>query len=887
MKQIVKKFESTVVSVSVFFLLFYLTGISAFVSTAQAATKTQSIIFVEDNLSEYQSLVGSIKQGIEVHVLDYNKNGLEQMSEILNGRSGIDAIYLLSHGAEGQINLGAKTLTNADISKYTDLLAQIGSTLKKDGDILIYGCNVAKGEDGMMLIDKLSQATGADVAASDNLTGDSDQGGDWVLESSIGEINASPLVFKYKHVLVDEFTRVSDPFPDLQYDLRIAFGDFDNDGDIDALSQNGNTIGQGYIYTRANGDGTYTNFNQSGTSIPNSPFANADLTGLNGLGGFYVASVIPIDYDNDGDTDIISRSGSVAGGSNFILRNDNGSFTRVADPFPDLTYDVRIEFADFDNDGDIDALAQQGNTIGQGYIYVRRNSDGTYTQFNQSGTSIPSTPFAATDLTGMNGLSFFAVDYDNDGDKDIINRSGSVAGGSNYILRNDSGTTFTKVADPFGDTQYDLRMTFGDFDSDGDVDALQQESNVLGQGYFYMQRNSDGSYTRFDQSGMSIPGSPFSNVDLTDMNGINFFTVDYDSDGDLDVISRSNSIAGGANFVLKASGSPPILVSSTPSDNSIDVAVNTNITLNLSENVTAGDGNIYIRKTSDKSIVETIAANSSKVAINGSTVTINPDTNLENNTSYYLTFDLNAFLDSDLKGFGYLNEFVRAGFDNINLLNFITASVTQIEITAFDHIGDVVAGTVGNTTYANASAVIAALPVSVSANTNAVTVPVITWVDTDGYNPAVAGSYTFTATLGAIPGGFANSGNHTATVEVIVQELAPSITTNPNNSTITEGTGTSFTVVAGGTGLTYQWKVDKNDGNGFVDLTNSASYNGATTDTLTITNATTGMSGYKYKVEVSGTIGSPATSNEAVLTVTEVPAVNSVAVDPTTASIVQ
>ena len=42
------------------------------------------------------------------------------------------------------------------------------------------------------------------------------------------------------------------------------------------------------------------------------------------------------------------------------------------------------------------------------------------------------------------------------------------------------------------------------------------------------------------------------------------------------------------------------------------------------------------------------------------------------------------------------------------------------------------------------------------------------WVDTDTYNPNAAGSYTFTATLGAIPSGYANTGNHTATIEVVV-----------------------------------------------------------------------------------------------------------------------
>ncbi len=42
------------------------------------------------------------------------------------------------------------------------------------------------------------------------------------------------------------------------------------------------------------------------------------------------------------------------------------------------------------------------------------------------------------------------------------------------------------------------------------------------------------------------------------------------------------------------------------------------------------------------------------------------------------------------------------------------------------------------------------------------------WADTDTYNPNAAGSYTSTATLGAIPSGCANTGNHTATIEVVV-----------------------------------------------------------------------------------------------------------------------
>ena len=98
-------------------------------------------------------------------------------------------------------------------------------------------------------------------------------------------------------------------------------------------------------------------------------------------------------------------------------------------------------------------------------------------------------------------------------------------------------------------------------------------------------------------------------------------------------------------------------------------------------------------------------------------------------------------------------------------------AIAPAEIEKFNPIPDVQAGTAGTAIYADTAAVIAALPSSVTAvsvNNKTVTIPVNAWFDTDGYNPNVAGSYTFTATLGAIPPGYANTGNHAATVEVVV-----------------------------------------------------------------------------------------------------------------------
>ncbi|WP_136608770.1 S-layer homology domain-containing protein [Paenibacillus dokdonensis] len=96
----------------------------------------------------------------------------------------------------------------------------------------------------------------------------------------------------------------------------------------------------------------------------------------------------------------------------------------------------------------------------------------------------------------------------------------------------------------------------------------------------------------------------------------------------------------------------------------------------------------------------------------------------------------------------------------------------------------------------------------------------------------------------------------------------PSITGQPSNSTIAAGGDTTFSVTASNaTG--YQWQVDQ--GAGFTNISNGAPYSGATTSTLTITEATAGMNGYMYRVIVGGAAVPNAVSNGATLTVQTVP----------------
>jgi Tol biopolymer transport system component len=179
-------------------------------------TPASSLVFLDPGLSDYQSLVTGVTAGTEIHLLNSSQDAVTQITQTLLGRDGITSLHIVSHGSVGGLDFGSSRLHLSDLPAYAAQLQSWSQALTADADLLLYGCNVAQGELGQAFTSILSQWTGADVAASDDLTGSSAQGGNWTLEVQTGQIAAS-LVFQasaitsYQSVLAVDLISQADP----------------------------------------------------------------------------------------------------------------------------------------------------------------------------------------------------------------------------------------------------------------------------------------------------------------------------------------------------------------------------------------------------------------------------------------------------------------------------------------------------------------------------------------------------------------------------------------------------------------------------------------------------------------------------------------------------
>ncbi|HYD64468.1 DUF4347 domain-containing protein [Azospirillum sp.] len=154
----------------------------------RALFRAKSLVFIDAGVEDRQTLMAGVPEAAEVVVLEAGRDGVAQMAQVLAGRADLASLHIVSHGAPGRLALGTATLDAASIGRYRAALAVIGSALAADGDILLYGCDVASGDEGVTFVEDFAAATGAAVAASATRTGAAALGGDWDLPVRVGPV---------------------------------------------------------------------------------------------------------------------------------------------------------------------------------------------------------------------------------------------------------------------------------------------------------------------------------------------------------------------------------------------------------------------------------------------------------------------------------------------------------------------------------------------------------------------------------------------------------------------------------------------------------------------------------------------------------------------------
>ncbi|MEG4208188.1 FG-GAP-like repeat-containing protein, partial [Microcoleus sp. Pol7_A1] len=467
-----------------------------------------TLVFIDSNVEDYQSLISDISPNAEVIILDETRDGIEQITERLAIEQNIEAIHIISHGCPGAVQLGANTLNSSNIESFSPQLQQWRKALIPGADILLYGCNVAAdvsvttdidyirhiseglkplsdslsrlkatqdnldnsligssvddfryqtrvltpGGTGVkptkpnQFLERLSELTGADIAASANGTGNAALGGDWELEVQTGLIE-TPIPFNantlktYKGVL-GFATKVD--FPTGSYSVSVSIGDINGDAKPDLAVAN---IGSANV-------SILLNTTPAGATTPTfAPLAN----------------------------------------------------------FATGTSPVSVSIGDINGDGKPDLAV------------VNRNSNDVSILLNTAATGATAASFAtqAVFTTGANPLSGSLDDFNGDGKLDLALASTFSNAASVLLNTTATGATtasFAPLAN-FGTGSEPYSVSIGDFNGDGKPDLAVANANSNSASILLNTTTTGATTASFAPQAAFATGSRPASVSMGDING--------------------------------------------------------------------------------------------------------------------------------------------------------------------------------------------------------------------------------------------------------------------------------------------------------------------------------------------------------------------------------
>lgn len=347
-------------------------------------------------------------------------------------------------------------------------------------------------------VSSLQNVTGFQYAASAWGDYDNDGDPDLVVAGTDANGNNRAVLYINENGMLTEDRTVNNELVKFNYG-DFAWGDYDNDGDLDLA------------YT-----GFYVRQSPTSGLYRNDDGVLTEIEGVFTKVGF--ASLDWGDYDNDGDLDLAVMGKTEAGPFiTHIFKNDYGVLSRDTDQSLIGYANGALRWVDYDNDGDLDLSITGQSANGDDKIRIYKNDPTGTLSEDQAHSDLPSFN-ASSDLTW--------ADIDDDGDLDMI-----VTG----VYENSAYKTLIFRNEPAGTLSEDtglsanllgaegVSITVGDYDNDGDPDLI-----VSGFNAGPILKVYENNTTSFDEEVLTIMqnrGVYFSSV----------FLIDIDGDGDLEL----------------------------------------------------------------------------------------------------------------------------------------------------------------------------------------------------------------------------------------------------------------------------------------------------------------------------------------------------------------
>jgi hypothetical protein len=175
-------------------------------AASTTTTLRRELVVIEPDVPDRQSLLRSLEAfsdpGTVLEVVELTGGGVQELTQVILDHPGLDAVHIISHGAEGSLDLGANELDAATMPADAADIRSWARSLNPGADILLYGCRFAGDAAGQSLVGEIHTLTGAETAANTQPTGAAELGGDWALNYATGTIDSRSLDLpSWRHTL--------------------------------------------------------------------------------------------------------------------------------------------------------------------------------------------------------------------------------------------------------------------------------------------------------------------------------------------------------------------------------------------------------------------------------------------------------------------------------------------------------------------------------------------------------------------------------------------------------------------------------------------------------------------------------------------------------------